>query len=64
MGVILGVFIALGLIIIVALVSFKQMWNNEPGYEHMPVVSKTIASLFLFGAILTIVVAIIYACNR
>lgn len=64
MGVILGVFIALGLIIVVAIVSFKQMWDNEPGYEHMPFVSKAIASLFFFGMILTIVVAIIYACNR
>lgn len=64
MGVILGVFIALGLVIVVAIVSFKHMWDSAPGYEHMPVVSKAIASLFFLGMILTIAVAIIYACNR
>ena len=64
MGVILGVFIALGFIIAVAIVSFKHMWNNESGYERMPTVSKALASLFFFGMILGVVVAIVYACNR
>ena len=64
MGVILGVFIALGLIIVVAIVSFKHMWDNEPEYERMPTTSKVVASVFFFGMILAIVVAIIYACNH
>ena len=64
MGVILGVFIALGLITVVAIVSFKHMWNGNQGYENMTTCSKVVASLFFIGMVLTMIVAAIYACTR
>lgn len=64
MGVILGVFVALGLITVVAIVSFKHMWNGSNGYEDMTTCSKVVASLFFIGMVLTMIVAAIIACTR
>jgi cytochrome bd-type quinol oxidase subunit 1 len=64
MGLILGVFIALGFITITAIISCKHMWDGSPEYSHMTDGSKFVATIFLAGALVGIVIAIIYACNR